>query len=191
MNAKFDPQRYGPLCSHLIQAATLCELGPGVHNREVRSELDALTMSGIFDGQTPADEDMARCCLSGLWLLHNYLDESHRISQDVGTASGSFWHGIMHRREPDFSNAKYWFRRVGAHPVFADIRLIATELVEEDADDPTAIVILGAAEWDPFAFVDLCESATRGRMSSVETCQLVQQAEWQCLFDFCYHQAVS
>ena len=61
---------------------------------------------------------MALACMAGLWLRHDFLDESHRISQDLENPSGSYWHGIMHRRELDFSNAKYWFRRVGMHRVF-------------------------------------------------------------------------
>jgi hypothetical protein len=39
-----------------------------------------------------ADRDMAACCRSGLWLAFNFLDESHRISQDIDTPTGSYWH---------------------------------------------------------------------------------------------------
>ena len=68
---------------------------------------------------------MAACCLAGVWLLHDYLDESHTISQRIDTPSGSFWHGIMHRREGDFSNAKYWFRPLRPRDKTAYLAVIA------------------------------------------------------------------
>ena len=74
------------------------------------------------------DADMAACCVAGVWLLHDYLDESHRISQGIDTPSGSFWHGILHRREGDYSNAKYWFRHVGRYDVFDLLGQRAAEL---------------------------------------------------------------
>ncbi len=58
---------------------------------------------------------------SALWLLAGDLDRSHEISQRIDTREGAFWHGIMHRREGDFWNAKYWFRKVGNHPVFVQL----------------------------------------------------------------------
>ena len=59
---------------------------------------------------------------SALWLLAGDLDRSHTLSQQFDSREGSYWHGIMHRREGDFSNAKYWFRRVGDHPVLSRLR---------------------------------------------------------------------
>jgi len=60
---------------------------------------------------------------SGLDLLwHYHLDAAHTIAQDSIIPMASFVHGIMHRREPDYGKCKYWFRRVGDHPVFAEIR---------------------------------------------------------------------
>ena len=50
---------------------------------------------------------------AGIWLYVDDLERSHGISQNLHTAEGSYWHGIMHRREGDFSNAKYWFRQAG------------------------------------------------------------------------------
>lgn len=51
---------------------------------------------------------------AGLLLWNGDLDASHTISQHIEDITGSYWHGIMHRMEPDYSNAKYWFRKVGS-----------------------------------------------------------------------------
>ena len=97
------------------------------------------------------------------------------ISQDIGTVEGSFWHGILHRQEPDPDNAKYWFRRVGEHPIFSKLRDAAIELG-----------FAAKQIWDPFAFIDYCEAARRKPGSREEqTAMAIQLAEWQLLFDYC------
>ena len=35
-------------------------------------------------------------------LWHDHLDESHTVSQNIGSIDGSFLHAMMHRREPDY-----------------------------------------------------------------------------------------
>ncbi len=67
--------------------------------------------------------------LAGLWLLAGELDKSHAISQQYESADGAVWHGIMHRREGDFWNAKYWFRKAAGHPLYQTLR---THLGESD-----------------------------------------------------------
>ena len=131
---------------------------------------------------------MAAACRAALWLYHNFLDESHAISQELHTPTGSYWHALMHRREPDFSNAAYWFRRVGSHPVYDALRPAAAELATDAP--PDAAFLRTQAAWEPFAFVDLCAAALVGRANCEPLCQQIQKREWELLFDWCYRQAV-
>ncbi len=185
-----DPQSYGPSIAQLLEPPRLCELGPGSANAKARDALRALHVESAFSGRPIVDRNMALCCLAGLWLLHDYLDESHTISQDIHTTTGSYWHGIMHRREPDFSNAKYWFRRVGRHPVFELLGASVRDLTETEGADEQAAYLRQQSSWDPFRFVDLCEAVLRGRSQSEQLVRRVAELEWRLLFDYCYRQAV-
>ncbi len=151
-------------------------LGPGVPDRAFHDRLRALTPEMICAPHAVADADMARCCLAGLWLYHSFLDESHRISQDIDSSTGSYWHGLMHRREPDASNSKYWWRQVGNHPVFAQLASEATRL--------------GWKTWDPAAFVDACEQERDTGSEREMLLRQVQLAEWAILFGYCHERAI-
>jgi hypothetical protein len=178
---------YAPLIAELLREPRLPPLGPGTPDDAVRSRLEKLDVSAAFAPAIVRDRDMALCCCAALWLYHNFLDESHRISQEIATPTGSYWHGLMHRREPDYGNSKYWFRRVGDHPVFESVRQAAAELA---ANEPQAAFLGRQKAWDPFAFIDLCEEAARRGGASETLCREIQQREWQVLFDYCYRQAV-
>lgn len=120
--------------------------------------------------------------LAGLWLYHGDLDASHRVSQELGTPEGSFWHGIMHRREPDPGNAGYWFRRTGKHPVFPALRQRVAELLAAHGEADFVL----KAEWDPFAWIDFWEKVRRRTESRDYLLALqIQEAEWEILFEYC------
>jgi hypothetical protein len=121
------------------------------------------------------DAFSAEAALAGLYLYFCDYDNAHTIAQEIQSAEGSFWHGIMHRQEPDPGNAGYWFRRVGQHAIFPDLR---------DAASQAGYTVKSA--WDPFAFIDYCEKARRKPGSKDEEIAMtVQLAEWQLLFDYC------
>lgn len=103
----FNPTHYAPLIAELLREPWLPPLDAGTPNREVRVRLEALSSDNAFAPHPVRDRGMADACRAGLWLYHNFLDESHRISQELHTPTGSYWHALMHRREPDFDNTKY------------------------------------------------------------------------------------
>ena len=144
--------------------------------------------SGIAALATRKAEDLLphsrspEAALSGLYLYFCAYDESHSLSQDIPTVEGSFWHGIMHRQEPDAGNAGYWFRRVGQHAVFPALRDAAAAIAEQNGATKFHVKVT----WDPFAFIDYCELARRKPGSiEEETAMAIQLAEWQLLFDYC------
>jgi hypothetical protein len=171
-----------PALRELIVAVAQPPLGPGTPNPDAHARLKVLRLDSSFAPHAVCDRDMAQSCLAGIWLLHNYLDEAHEISQEVDTATGSYWHGILHRREQDFSNAKYWFRRVGKHPVFEPLLREAAVLATAAKDKQTGQIATWP-QWDPFAFVDLCADGAG-------LCAEIQQIEWGLLFEHCYRHAV-
>jgi hypothetical protein len=186
--ARFNPQAYGP-AAELFAPERLNELGPGTPNQKLRSQLEALSPETLVAPHALARRTMAAACLAGLWLYHDFLDESHSISQEIETAEGSYWHGLMHRREPDFGNAKYWFRRVGRHPIGLELAQAARKLAQAAPADAATRFLGEQADWDHFQFVDLCQAASTGRSPSAQLCRKIQQREWQLLFDYCYRLA--
>ena len=192
LNASLHLAQYPAGVARLIAEPRLNELGPGQPNRAVEVEFRRLSPANLCGDRPMVDPQMATACLAGLWLYHDYLDESHRLSQDGEDVSFRYWHGIMHRREPDYGNAKYWFRRVGHHPVFDRLLDEARALGRADSDaasDDSVRRLLGDKKWDASAFVDLCEAAANSRPAIENLCRAIQMCEWRLLFDFCYRKA--
>lgn len=189
----WNPQDFGPAMAALIDIQHRSPLGPGRPREESRAKLAKLTVEIAFAHTQIADDSMANCCLSGLWLHHDFLDESHDFSQEIHNASGSYWHGIMHRREQDYSNAKYWFRKVGDHPVFELLPdQFASAGLSEPANASIAMEIgLDSGSWDSYAFVDACQQVAGSGSESESFCRELAWLEWQTLFQFCYDRAVA
>ncbi len=184
---RFEPGEYGNAVAALILPIREADLGPGRANTNVRQALKSLTLEDLRGSHGVVDVKLAQACVAGLWLYHDFLDESHEISQSLSGSTGSYWHGIMHRREPDAANAKYWFRQVGRHEIFPRLLTAAREIVPDDSQELADVVRADA--WDPFLFIDRCEAARGVESTLAASCRQVQLLEWQLLFDFCWRGA--
>jgi hypothetical protein len=136
--------------------------------------------------RTPSrSSENASAMLAGLWLWHDGLHESHTISQALHSATGSFWHAIMHRREGDFSNSKYWYARCQGHPALAVLANQAGLIVNSLPAD-NALLRIVASGWNPSAFVDFVQSVYQSPNSSSRRVAVeLQRLEWNVLFQFC------
>lgn len=96
---------------------------------------------------------------AGLWLYVDDLERNHNVCQGIDTPTGAYWHGIMHRREGDFWNSRYWMRRAAGHPLL-QLR----------------------PDLNPIALIDAVEAA-----AGADAPEFVerQRAEWQALFEWC------
>jgi hypothetical protein len=179
---KFDPAAYGPVVAGILaldgNGERLMPLASGrCSSAEALSQIETAGAEGLFPNSRAP-----KAALSGLFLYFSCLDQSHEISQSIDTPDGSYWHGVMHRQEPDPDNARYWFRKVPAHIIFPDL---AKQAAAIEARFPNAGVSL-ESRWDPIRFVEICERARLQPGSPLEQMALeMQRAEWQLLFDAC------
>jgi hypothetical protein len=183
----FDHNWFGPVIADLLQDRRVSPLDRGCPDPALCAKLLALNAERLFAPAAIRHRELADACLAALWLYADDLDRSHRISQGLHGREGSYWHGIMHRREGDFSNAKYWFRRVGPHPIHETLARRARELASSRPQQ--GAFLRRQAPWDANAFVDLCETACADG-GGADLCREIQQQEWQLLFDYCHRRAI-
>ncbi len=150
------------------------------------------SLIAALDQATPHADASTRGCLhAGLWLLADDLPTAHKICQDIPTAHGSAWHAHLHRREGDFSNAKYWWRRAydlawqapGNPPMHEQV----TAALRRPPQELLAWHKELRSSYDPSHFVDLVEKHHDDPNPALTTIlQQVQRLEWGELFLECY-----
>src|SRR5262249_55871524 len=175
---KFDPTAYGPLIAGILaldgNGERLMPLVSGsCSSAEALARIQTAGAGALFpNARAP------QAALSGLYLYFSCLDQAHETAQSIDTPDGAYWHGIMHRQEPDPDNARYWFGRVGSHPIFPELANVG-QAISLPSFGPEG-------RWDPMQFIDICERARRDPDSPLaRTALAMQRAEWQLLFDYC------
>jgi hypothetical protein len=170
------PSRPGPDSDSLL--ARLRSFSPGALGLKVVSPTDGIALH------------------AGIFQWHDFLDESHELSQSIEGEGphrfGDYWHAIMHRREPDYSNAKYWFRHVGRSPIFGLLCEFACEVLDSSSAPEAArwrSRLNSNKGWDPFAFVDLCEQCAADEEREIFlAARRIQQQEMTLLIDATWRQ---
>jgi hypothetical protein len=161
--------------------------------RTLSIRIESVSDELLFDNtaSTPQQQEMRAACRAGLFLWNDDLENSHTIShtisQSIETPTGSFWHAILHRREGDFSNSNYWWRKTGEHPAFADVyaRVLSTPSSDADKDTMEFLEELRrAGAWQPMAFVALCRKVN-ATGASTRAAQEIQRTEMTALLDWC------
>src|SRR5262245_53735625 len=140
----------------LLATPQPADLGPGPRTgvetlAALKAKVDAALAASDIAGSR------AELIRATVFLWHDHLEAAHELAQAVENRDGSYVHAIMHRREPDYSNAKYWFRRVGQHPCFPELAVRAGDLLQAAGPIKLPGQLISRGQWDAFALVDACE----------------------------------
>ena len=117
-----------------------------------RDPFPLLVPESVWDNSLTAKIDKltaAPLIKAGLHLLNDDIHNCHIIAQEHENSDSNYWHAILHRREPDYWNSKYWYRRVDNHPVIQQMK-------NEEVG------------WDPFNFVDQCEKFNTAQTRQIQ-----------------------
>jgi len=150
-------------------------------------------------------QDTAMITLIAALHLHNdSLDTSHSYAQQIEhDITGAYWHGIMHRMEEDYWNAKYWFNQASNHPISRTLKEQIASFLKQDWDSVAScaneknLVILQSFQnngWDSGQFVDLVQSISQAKRLTPELeafqelVEQIQAIEIDTLFQFTLEQ---
>jgi hypothetical protein len=119
------------------------------------------------------ERQKAACVRALLWYAAGDLHAAHEIVQPMSGPDGAYIHGMIHRVEGDFDNARYWFSRAAAHPASAEIYRHAA------VNSPA---IAAQSLWDPILVTDLLEQSRKTGIS--EELVTILRIEFDELFNY-------
>lgn len=147
---EYSEMTYSAFITEVLRAAQLPRLSaqqPVPDHRLIRRVCEAEN-----DEIAGADGPEAMCLRSLLLMAAGDLDQAHRIVQAMSTSDGAYIHGLIHRIDDDFDNARYWFRRAGVQSATPEMYRRAAAVSASVASRPV---------WDPFLVTDMVETSRK------------------------------
>jgi hypothetical protein len=146
------------LITKLKSRKSLPELSPDhIWHPALDHEIAAIPEEQLADGR-PDGLLSAQAWKAALHLWNDSLDAAHELVEHMDTPTGTALHGIMHRRERDFDNAKYWLRLAGDHPAFHSLQSRTASFLQQQIfpAGPLRDVFSNMAtqgSWNPYLFI--------------------------------------
>ncbi len=146
-------------------------------NVDLLTRLRAMDDATLAGGLTIGQPQTFALIRGGLFYVLDSIHEAHTIFQETKGDLGAYWHGMIHRREGDFDNARYWFRRAGTLPFFDTLHRAASE---------TSALMARQSNWDPYLFTGECEQSRFGEDEGLKDLLTLQRVEFDGLFEYCW-----
>lgn len=176
-------KRYSDIVDRIFREEDLLKklIPQGLLTPAAMSGLRVATEEEISGGRTVSDHAMFALVRAGLFYALDALAECHAIVQAIPGDESAYWHGMIHRREGDFDNARYWFRRTGVLPVFDELHGEAGRVSPHMA---------AQMNWDPYLFTGLCEQEKYGEKSLRDELVKLQRIEFEVVFDYVWRRSL-
>ena len=122
-----------------------------------------------------------------LWLRLGIIEPSHEIVQNGSTPLASYLHGVVHRLEGDYWNAKYWFRQVQDKQMLQSVSSTFIKGVEEEglSEIAMSLKVMQGTTFSPIEFVSVHEhlyNQTNPTSQHTEAMKQMAWIEWRSLW---------
>jgi hypothetical protein len=147
-------------------------------------------VAGLIEKGQEAANPKTILLQSAFYVCFDCFKEAHNIAQDHEGLIGNWLHAILHRREPDAGNSKYWYDRVKlpgkVSQGIAEESLKLLKSLSLQELEPLQRKMSKSGAWEPEIFVDLCDQFRPKDPSSLAywTLAKIQEIEWWCLVEF-------
>lgn len=178
----------------------------GLQHRFLKPYIDKIETSTLFSENHLTSHIHGDLIRNALYQNNDDLDAAHQICQNAGNDSDlpeiSYWHGIIHRREPDFNNARSWFQKsqnLGVNDTLyrATYNLLQRAIQMPDYGNAREIALQflkhlqNQETWDVFYFLNLCEAQAQNKDPHLEKLlEDIQALEFQTLFHWTFQKAI-
>jgi hypothetical protein len=133
------------------------------------------------------DQESNLLLKAALYLYFDGFEEAHSIAQNHEGVGGNWVHALLHRREPDASNSRYWYRRTSIpRPLSGEIGREVLGLLEQKPVPELEKLkkkVAASKLWEPEIFVGLADPYVKEDPASpvYHLLARIQEAEWRGL----------